>query len=78
VEWGRSRVEVNEGIFKATRRAEADGGGPCAVQAIVIVPGFASHLELEWEDRARRSFIRRLATFATVMRYDKRGRRPPV
>lgn len=45
------------------------GRGP----AIVIVPGFASHLELEWEDRACRSFIRRLAAFATVVRFDKRG-----
>ena len=39
----------------------------------MIVPGFASHLELEWEDRACRSFIRRLAAFATVVRFDKRG-----
>ena len=45
------------------------GHGP----AIVIVPGFTSHLELEWEDKARRSFIRRMAAFATVVRFDKRG-----
>jgi pimeloyl-ACP methyl ester carboxylesterase/DNA-binding CsgD family transcriptional regulator len=41
--------------------------------AIVIVPGFASHLEVEWEDGACRSFIRRLAAFASVVRFDKRG-----
>jgi pimeloyl-ACP methyl ester carboxylesterase len=40
---------------------------------MVIVPGFASHLEVEWEDGACRSFIRRLAAFATVVRFDKRG-----
>jgi pimeloyl-ACP methyl ester carboxylesterase len=45
------------------------GHGP----AMVIVPGFASHLEVEWEDGACRSFIRRLAAFATVVRFDKRG-----
>ena len=45
------------------------GHGP----ALVIVPGFASHLEVEWEDGACRSFIRRLAAFATVVRFDKRG-----
>jgi pimeloyl-ACP methyl ester carboxylesterase/DNA-binding CsgD family transcriptional regulator len=45
------------------------GHGP----AIVIVPGFASHLEVEWEDSACRSFIRRLAAFATVVRFEKRG-----
>ncbi|MGB6582511.1 MAG: alpha/beta fold hydrolase [Streptosporangiaceae bacterium] len=39
----------------------------------MIVPGFASHLEVEWEDGACRSFIRRLAAFASVVRFDKRG-----
>ena len=28
---------------------------------------------MDWEDRAFRSFIRRLAAFATVVRFDKRG-----
>ena len=45
------------------------GHGP----GLVIVPGFASHLDVEWEDGACRSFIRRLAAFATVVRFDKRG-----
>ena len=45
------------------------GHGP----AMVIAPGVASHLELEREDGACRSFIRRLAAFATVVRFDKRG-----
>src|SRR5215467_3964421 len=45
------------------------GHGP----AIVVVPGLTSHLELQWEDPAYRSFIRRLARFSTVVRYDKRG-----
>jgi len=45
------------------------GHGP----AVVIVPGFASHLEVEWEDGACRSFIRRLTAGATVVRFDKRG-----
>ena len=45
------------------------GHGP----VILVVPGFASHLEVEWEDGGCRSFIRRLAAFATVVRFDKRG-----
>jgi pimeloyl-ACP methyl ester carboxylesterase/DNA-binding CsgD family transcriptional regulator len=45
------------------------GGGP----AMVLVPGLTSHLELQWEDTAYRSFVRRLARFSTVIRYDKRG-----
>ena len=46
------------------------GHGPAIVIASRRV---ASHLELEWEDGACRSFIRRLAAFATVVRFDKRG-----
>ncbi len=45
------------------------GQGP----ALIIVPGFMSHLELQWEDPAFRSFVRRLARFSTVARFDKRG-----
>jgi len=45
------------------------GEGP----PLVLVPGLTSHLELQWEDAAYRSFVRRLARFATVIRYDKRG-----
>src|SRR5215813_9908892 len=45
------------------------GRGP----ATVLVPGLTSHLELQWEDPAYRSFVRRLARFCTVIRYDKRG-----
>lgn len=45
------------------------GRGP----AVVIVPGLISHLEIQWEDSAYRSFVRRLAAFSTVVRFDKRG-----
>jgi hypothetical protein len=42
-------------------------------RAIVIVPGLCSHLEVQWQDAAYRSFARRLAAFSTVIRFDKRG-----
>jgi pimeloyl-ACP methyl ester carboxylesterase len=40
---------------------------------LVMTPGFISHLDLEWESVSYRRFVRRLAVFARVIRYDKRG-----
>ena len=45
------------------------GRGP----AFVIPPGWISHLELEWEQPAVRSFCQHLARHHTVVRYDKLG-----
>jgi hypothetical protein len=39
----------------------------------VVTPGFISHLDLQWEGVAYRRFVRQLAGFARVIRYDKRG-----
>ena len=46
------------------------GGGPVD---LVIVPGFVSHLEIQWQSRLYRRFVERLAEGARVIRYDKRG-----
>jgi pimeloyl-ACP methyl ester carboxylesterase/DNA-binding CsgD family transcriptional regulator len=40
---------------------------------LVFVPGFISHLELAWEEPYLARFLRRLATFARVIFFDKRG-----
>src|SRR6266567_1596414 len=40
---------------------------------LVMTPGFISHLDLQWESVAYRRFVRQLAGFARVIRYDKRG-----
>ena len=40
---------------------------------LVIVLGSVSHLEVWWEEEERASFIRRLAGFARVLIFDKRG-----
>lgn len=45
------------------------GAGP----PLVIVPGWISHLELEWNFPANRDFFLRLAENNLVVRYDKRG-----
>ena len=46
------------------------GDGPLD---LVFVPGFISHLELAWEEPYLARFLRRLATFARVICFDKRG-----
>jgi class 3 adenylate cyclase len=40
---------------------------------IVFVAGFISHVDLVWEDPLLRRFFERLASFARVINFDKRG-----
>jgi DNA-binding winged helix-turn-helix (wHTH) protein len=40
---------------------------------IVLVPGFVSHLELDWADPRHARFLDRLASFGRLIRFDKRG-----
>jgi pimeloyl-ACP methyl ester carboxylesterase len=40
---------------------------------LVFVPGFVSHVELLWENPNTARFLRRLASFARVVVFDKRG-----
>ena len=40
---------------------------------LVFVPGFISHVELAWEEPYLARFLRRLAVFARVIFFDKRG-----
>jgi pimeloyl-ACP methyl ester carboxylesterase len=49
---------------------QAIGDGPLD---LVVVPGFATHLEIQWEAPIYRAFIERLASFARVIVFDKRG-----
>ncbi|NND01365.1 MAG: adenylate/guanylate cyclase domain-containing protein [Acidimicrobiia bacterium] len=42
-------------------------------QDLVYVPGFVSNVELMWDDPVLASILRRLGTFARVIRFDKRG-----
>jgi DNA-binding SARP family transcriptional activator/pimeloyl-ACP methyl ester carboxylesterase len=46
------------------------GDGP---RDLVLVPGLMSHLELTWEYPPYERFVRRLAMFARVILFDKRG-----
>ena len=49
---------------------QVTGEGPVE---LVLTPGFISHLDLQWESVTYRRFVRQLAAFARVIRYDKRG-----
>jgi len=40
---------------------------------LVLVPGFFSHLEIDWAHAASRHMFERLASFARMIRFDKRG-----
>jgi class 3 adenylate cyclase len=46
------------------------GDGPID---LVLVPGFVSCLEESWEDPDAARFLRRLASFSRLIRFDKRG-----
>jgi pimeloyl-ACP methyl ester carboxylesterase len=46
------------------------GDGPLD---LVYVPGFVSHLELDWDEPRSARFLERLASFSRLIRFDKRG-----
>ena len=46
------------------------GEGP---QDLVLVSGFVSHLQLDWEEPRLAYFLERLASFSRLIRFDKRG-----
>jgi class 3 adenylate cyclase/esterase/lipase len=49
---------------------QVTGDGPID---LVLVAGFVSHLELDWEDPRSAYFLERLGSFARLIRFDKRG-----
>jgi predicted ATPase/class 3 adenylate cyclase/DNA-binding winged helix-turn-helix (wHTH) protein/pimeloyl-ACP methyl ester carboxylesterase len=57
---------------------EITGGGDVD---IVLVPGFVSHLEIDWEDPRSADFLERIGRLGRLIRFDKRGTglsdRPP-
>ena len=40
---------------------------------LVLVPGWASHIEHQWEEPSFARFLRRLASFSRLIMFDKRG-----
>jgi class 3 adenylate cyclase/dienelactone hydrolase len=46
------------------------GDGPLD---LVLVPGFVSHLDLDWDEPRSAHMLERLASFSRLIRFDKRG-----
>lgn len=69
------RYTVSDGLHIAY---QVTGGGD---RDIVLISGFASHLELDWADPRHAHFLDRLGTMGRLIRFDKRGTgmsdRPP-
>jgi pimeloyl-ACP methyl ester carboxylesterase len=49
---------------------QVSGDGP---MDLVVVPGFISHLELDWTNPLNVEFLTRLMSFSRLIRFDKRG-----
>jgi class 3 adenylate cyclase len=49
---------------------QVTGNGPFD---LVLVPGWFSHIELDWENPNHARFLDRLGSFARLVRFDKRG-----
>jgi pimeloyl-ACP methyl ester carboxylesterase len=49
---------------------QVSGDGPVDV---LLVPGFVSHLEKDWEEPRHARFLDRLGSFSRLIRFDKRG-----
>jgi class 3 adenylate cyclase len=49
---------------------QVTGDGPLD---LVLVPGFVSQLELDWDEPRSERFLTRLGSFARLIRFDKRG-----
>ena len=64
---GRVSYTVSDGLNIAY---QVSGDGELD---IVLVPGFISHLEIDWEDPRHAAFLDRLGTFGRLIRFDKRG-----
>jgi pimeloyl-ACP methyl ester carboxylesterase len=49
---------------------QVTGGG---LVDVVLVPGFVSHLDKDWEEPRHAHFLDRLGSFSRLIRFDKRG-----
>src|SRR6266516_337339 len=57
-------------IGELTIAYQVVGEGP---RDLIYLPGWASHLEIQWEHPAVARFYERLASFSRLILYDRRG-----
>jgi pimeloyl-ACP methyl ester carboxylesterase/DNA-binding winged helix-turn-helix (wHTH) protein len=72
---GPVRYTLSDGLNIAYQVTGAgEHGGPRAdAPDIVLIPGFVSHLELDWAEPRHARFLSRLARLGRLIRFDKRG-----
>src|SRR5438034_7245521 len=77
---GGTRVGVACACMPPQTRYAASGDVNIAYQVVgdgpidlVFVPGFVSHLDLQWADPRIARFLEKLASFARLILFDKRG-----
>ena len=63
----KTRYITNNGVSIAY---QVTGDGPID---LVVVPGFISHLELDWTNPWNAEYLRALMSFTRLIRFDKRG-----
>ncbi len=61
------RYTTSDGLHIAY---QVTGGGDLDV---VLIPGFVSHLDLDWDDPRHEEFLDRLGSMGRLIRFDKRG-----
>ena len=54
---------------------QVTGSGP---RDIVLVPGFVSHLDIDWDEPRSAHLLERLGSFSRLIRFDKRGTGRPT
>jgi pimeloyl-ACP methyl ester carboxylesterase len=59
---------AKSGRVSVAYQVVGNGGGD-----LILVPGFVSHLEVAWEEPRLAHFLGRLASFARLIVFDKRG-----
>ena len=67
METPETRYAKNDGVALAYQLVGQDGS------ALADVPGFASNLELNWDNPRYARFLRRLASFSRLVVIDRRG-----
>ena len=75
---GSVRYTISDGLHIAF---QVSGRTDEAAPDIVLIPGFVSHLELDWAHPTHAHFLHRLGALGRLIRFDKRGSgmsdRPP-
>ena len=81
---GSVRYTISDGLhiaFQVSGQTAGSDEGTDEGTDILLIPGFVSHLEIDWADPRHAHFLHRLGSMGRLIRFDKRGTgmsdRPP-